>query len=96
MIAPSVTKMVKLDPRWQYVDMPFLFEDKEHVQAFFDSEVAQSLFTANALASNDIMGKAFWPNGFKNFSSNKNPLVKPEDFAGQKFRAQAGKVLDTI
>ncbi|MFY3791840.1 DctP family TRAP transporter solute-binding subunit [Ureibacillus sp. MALMAid1270] len=94
MIAPSVTKMVKLDPRWQYVDMPFLFQDDEHVQAFFDSEVAQSLFNADALAANDIMGKAFWPNGFKNFSSNKNPLVKPEDFAGQKFRAQAGKVLE--
>ncbi|BDH62707.1 C4-dicarboxylate ABC transporter [Lysinibacillus sp. PLM2] len=94
MIAPSVTKMVKLDPRWQYVDMPFLFEDEEHVQAFFDSEVAQSLFNADALAANDIMGKAFWPNGFKNFSSNKNQLVKPEDFAGQKFRAQAGKVLE--
>ncbi|HWL24172.1 MAG TPA: DctP family TRAP transporter solute-binding subunit [Ureibacillus sp.] len=94
MIAPSVTKMVKLDPRWQYVDMPFLFQDDEHVQAFFDSEVAQTLFTSDALASNDIMGKAFWPNGFKNFSSNKNQLVKPEDFAGQKFRAQAGKVLE--
>nr|WP_106780594.1 DctP family TRAP transporter solute-binding subunit [Lysinibacillus timonensis] len=94
MIAPSVTKMVKLDPRWQYVDMPFLFQDDEHVQAFFDSEVAQSLFNSDALASNDILGKAFWPNGFKNFSSNKNPLVKPEDFAGQKFRAQAGKVLE--
>ncbi|KGR91686.1 C4-dicarboxylate ABC transporter [Ureibacillus massiliensis 4400831 = CIP 108448 = CCUG 49529] len=94
MIAPSVTKMVKLDPRWQYVDMPFLFENEEHVEAFFDSEVAQSLFNADALAANDIMGKAFWPNGFKNFSSNKNQLVKPEDFAGQKFRAQAGKVLE--
>lgn len=95
MIAPSVTKMVKIDPRWQYVDMPFLFEDEEHVQAFFKSEVAQTLLTSDQLASNDIKGISFWGNGFKHFSNNKHPLVKVEDFKGLKFRAQAGKVLES-
>lgn len=94
MIAPSVTKMVKLDPRWQYVDMPYLFEDEEHVKAFFNSDVAKTLLNSEQLASNDIMGMAFWPNGFKHFSSNKKPLIKPEDFKGQKFRTQAGAVLE--
>lgn len=94
MIAPSVTKMVKIDPRWQYVDMPFLFEDAEHVQAFFESEVAQNLMNSDQLAANDIKGLAFWPNGFKHFSNNKNPLVTVEDFKGLKFRAQAGQVLE--
>ncbi|NLY80740.1 MAG: TRAP transporter substrate-binding protein [Lysinibacillus sp.] len=94
MIAPSVTKMVKIDPRWQYVDMPYLFKDDEHVKRFFDSEVAQDLFNSEQLAQNDIMGMAFWPNGFKHFSNNKHPLVKPEDFKGLKFRTQAGQVLE--
>ena len=95
MIAPSVTKMVKIDPRWQYVDMPFLFEDDEHVQAFFKSEVAQTILNSDQLASNDIMGISFWGNGFKHFSNNKRPLVNVEDFKGLKFRAQAGKVLES-
>ncbi|MED3662915.1 TRAP transporter substrate-binding protein [Ureibacillus terrenus] len=94
MIAPSVTKMVKIDPRWQYVDMPYLFKDEEHVQKFFDSELAQELFNSKQLAANDIKGMAFWPNGFKHFSNNKRPLVKPEDFKGLKFRTQAGQVLE--
>lgn len=94
MIAPSVTKMVKIDPRWQYVDMPYLFKDEEHVQKFFDSEVAHELFNSEQLAQNDIKGMAFWPNGFKHFSNNKHPLVKPEDFKGLKFRTQAGQVLE--
>lgn len=94
MIAPSVTKMVKLDPRWQYVDMPYLFEDQEHVRKFFESDVAKSLLNSEQLASNDIMGLAFWENGFKHFTNNKHPLKKPEDFKGLKFRAQAGKVLE--
>jgi C4-dicarboxylate-binding protein DctP len=94
MIAPSVTKMVKIDPRWQYVDMPYLFEDDEHVQAFFDSDVAKDLLNSEQLAANDIMGMGFWPNGFKHFSSSKHELVKPADFKGLKFRTQAGAVLE--
>lgn len=94
MIAPSVTKMVKIDPRWQYVDMPFLFEDDAHVQAFFKSEVAQTILNSDQLAANDIKGISFWGNGFKHFSNNKHPLVTIEDYKGLKFRAQAGKVLE--
>ncbi|HHY21288.1 MAG TPA: DctP family TRAP transporter solute-binding subunit [Bacilli bacterium] len=94
MIAPSVTKMVKLDPRWQYVDMPFLFEDQEHVHKFFESDVAKTILNSDQLASNDIMGLVFWENGFKHFINNKHPLKTVEDFKGLKFRAQAGKVLE--
>ncbi|MFS0577169.1 DctP family TRAP transporter solute-binding subunit [Sporosarcina sp. 179-K 3D1 HS] len=94
MIAPSVTKMVKLDPRWQYVDMPFLFNDQEHARKFFESDVAQTLLNSDKLAANDIMGLAFWENGFKHFTNNKHALKNPEDFKGLKFRAQAGKVLE--
>lgn len=94
MIAPSVTKMVKLDPRWQYVDMPFLFDNQEHARKFFESDVAKTLLNSDKLASNDIMGLAFWENGFKHFTNNKHPLKTPEDFKGLKFRAQAGKVLE--
>lgn len=94
MIAPSVTKMVKIDPRWQYVDMPYLFESEEHVQKFFESDVAKELMNSEQLAANDIKGMAFWPNGFKHFSNNKHPLVTVEDFKGLKFRAQAGQVLE--
>src|SRR5699024_6571002 len=95
MIAPSVTKMVKLDPRWQFVDMPYLFEDQAHVHRFFESELAQDLMQSDQLASNDIMGLVFWLNGFKHFMNNKHALVEPSDYAGLKFRAQAGKVLES-
>ncbi|MEO4054330.1 DctP family TRAP transporter solute-binding subunit [Solibacillus sp. CAU 1738] len=94
MIAPSVTKMVKLDPRWQYVDMPFLFENDEHVQKFFKSDIAQTILNSDQLASNDIKGMAFWGNGFKHFSNSKHPLISVDDYKGLKFRAQAGKVLE--
>ncbi|WP_047151803.1 DctP family TRAP transporter solute-binding subunit [Aneurinibacillus tyrosinisolvens] len=94
MIAPSVTKMVKLDPRWQYVDMPFLFRDEAHSLKFFESDLAKKLMNSEQLVGNDIMGLAFWENGFKQVTNNKRALKTPADFKGLKFRAQAGKVLD--
>ncbi|MGX9134592.1 DctP family TRAP transporter solute-binding subunit [Rummeliibacillus sp. JY-2-4R] len=94
MISPSATKMVKIDPRWQYVDMPYLFDNEEHVRNFFKSDIAKTLLESDQLAANDIKGLAFWENGFKEFSNNKHPLVNPEDFKGLKFRVQAGKLLD--
>lgn len=94
MIAPSVTKMVKLDPRWQFVDMPYLFEDQAHVHRFFESDLAKDLMQSEQLASNDIMGLVFWENGFKHFMNDKHALVDPSDYAGLKFRAQAGRVLE--
>ncbi|XEC93326.1 DctP family TRAP transporter solute-binding subunit [Paenibacillus tarimensis] len=94
MIAPSVTKMVKLDPRWQFVDMPYLFSSEEHTRKFFESDLAKDLMSSKQLEANDIMGLAFWENGFKHFINNKKPLKTPADFKGLKFRAQAGRVLE--
>lgn len=90
-IAPSVTKLVGLNPQFQIVDMPFLFKNRESVLKFWDGELGNKLM--NSLDSKNIKGIAMWENGFKHFTSNK-PLAKPEDFNGQKFRTQAGKVLE--
>ncbi|MFC4768416.1 DctP family TRAP transporter solute-binding subunit [Effusibacillus consociatus] len=90
-IAPSVTKLVGLNPQFQIVDMPFLFKNREAVIKFWDGELGNKLM--NSLDSKNIKGIAMWENGFKHFTSNK-PIAKPEDFKGQKFRTQAGKVLE--
>lgn len=90
-IAPSVTKLVGLNPQFQIVDLPFLFKDRDAVIKFWDGEDGQKLM--NSLEDKNITGIAMWENGFKHFTSNK-PLVNPEDFKGQLFRTQSGKVLD--
>ncbi|HWJ03181.1 MAG TPA: TRAP transporter substrate-binding protein [Verrucomicrobiae bacterium] len=91
-IAPSVTKLVGLNPQFQYTDLPFLFPNKEAVYKFFESDANKKLM--NSLDKFGLQGVAMWPNGFKQFTDNKRPLVKPEDFKGLKFRTQAGKVLE--
>ncbi|MCB8815893.1 DctP family TRAP transporter solute-binding subunit [Desulfosporosinus shakirovi] len=91
-IAPSVTKLVGLNPKFQYTDLPFLFPNNEAVYKFFASDQMKGLM--NSLDKYNLQGLAVWPNGFKQFTNNKRPLVSPEDFKGLKFRTQAGKVLE--
>jgi len=91
LIAPSATKLVGFNPAFQLVDMPFLFKNRESVIKFWDGDLGKKLLSS--LDDKNMQGLAMWENGFKVFTSNK-PLSKPEDFHGQKFRMQAGKVLE--
>ncbi len=91
-IAPSVTKLVTLNPAFQLVDMPFLFKDRAQAYRFFDGEAGQDLL--HSLEPHGILGLAWWANGFKHFTNSKRPLKAPEDFKGLKFRTQSGGVLD--
>lgn len=90
-IAPSTAKLVGLNPSFQVNDLPFLFESSESVHKFWDGPTGQKLL--NSLDNYNIKGLATWDLGFKVFTSNK-PIEKLEDFKGQKFRTQAGKVLE--
>ncbi len=91
-IAPSITKLVGLNPKVQYVDLPFLFPNNAAVYKFWESEANKTLM--NSFDKFSLKGLAMWPNGFKQFTDNKRPLLTPEDFKGLKFRTQAGKVLE--
>jgi C4-dicarboxylate-binding protein DctP len=90
-IAPSATKLVGFNPSFQIVDMPFLFKNHDAVITFWDGDLGKKLM--NSLESKNLQGLAMWENGFKVFTSSK-PIARPEDFKGQKFRTQAGKVLE--
>jgi C4-dicarboxylate-binding protein DctP len=92
MIAPSMTKLVGFEPAFQIVDMPFLFASDEAVEQFWDGEWGQKMYSK--IEPQGILGLAFWPNGFKNFTNGKKPVSTPADLKGLKFRTQAGKVLE--
>ncbi|WP_245570801.1 TRAP transporter substrate-binding protein [Carboxydothermus ferrireducens] len=91
-IAPSVTKLVGLNPQFQIVDIPFLFKSEEAALKFYQGPAGQKLL--KSLEDKGIIGLAWWPNGAKHFTNSKRPLRRPEDFKGLKFRTQSGGVLE--
>ena len=90
-IAVTASKLASLDPRWQIFDMPYLFDDPDDVERLVASDALETLRTG--LKDLGLVPLAMWPNGFKQFTNMRHPLVSPADFQGLTFRVQAGAVL---
>ena len=91
-IAPSLSKFDRYTKKIQLFDLPFLFDDMDAVDRFQHSPAGQSLL--DSIQSRGLQGLAFWHNGLKQLSTNKDKLERPEDVKGLKFRIQASDVLE--
>ena len=92
MACPSFSKFTGFVPQLQIFDLPFLFEDREHLYRFMSSDVGQELL--ELVKQRGLLGLAYWDNGFKQLSLDSNPIKKPEDVEGKKFRIMSSKVLE--
>ncbi|WP_423801209.1 DctP family TRAP transporter solute-binding subunit [Neobacillus sp. SAB-20_R2A] len=91
MIAPSVSKLTNLAPEWGLFDLPFLFENDQDIEETLSSELGHRFLSLNE--NKGIIGLALWSNGFKQMSSNLNPLLYPDDFKGQRFRIMPSPII---
>lgn len=91
-IAPSLAKFDRYTKKLQIFDLPFMFDDMAALDRFQSSDAGQELL--NSMKSKGIQGLAYWHNGLKQMSSNKDKLVRPEDIKGLKFRIQSSDVLE--
>lgn len=92
MIARSFSKMTEIMPEWKVFDLPFVFENYGEVEEVFMGDIGQELLTM--LEEENLKGLALWSNGFKQMTSNKSPLLEPDDFKGQSFRIMPSKVIE--
>jgi C4-dicarboxylate-binding protein DctP len=90
LIAPSLSKFDRYTKKLQLFDLPFLFDDIAAVDRFQQSEAGIDLL--QSMRDNDLEGLAYWHNGMKQMSANKE-LHVPGDAAGLKFRIQPSDVL---
>lgn len=92
LIAPSLSKFDRYTKSLQLYDLPFLFNDIETVDRFQQSDAGKALL--NSMTNRGLQGLAYWHNGMKELSTNKDKLARPEDVKGLKFRIQASDVLE--
>ncbi len=91
-IAPSLSKFDRYTKKIQVFDLPFLFDDIEAVDHFQSGAQGKALL--ESMKSRGLLGLAYWHNGMKQLSTNKEQLKRPEDVKGLKFRIQASDVLE--
>jgi C4-dicarboxylate-binding protein DctP len=90
-IAPSLSKFDRFTKKLGVYDLPFLFNSIESVDRFQKSATGQKLLAS--MESKGIVGLAYWHNGMKQLSANKDILL-PKDVKGLKFRIQSSDVLE--
>lgn len=92
MAAPSFSKFGKIVPQLALFDLPFIFNDADHLHKVQDGEVGQAL--KDMVTEKGIVALDYWDNGFKQFTSSTKALIEPKDAEGQKFRIMSSKVLE--
>ena len=79
------------NPVVSILDIPFLLPaDADKAQALREGEFGAALL--DSFSTKGVVAVALWPNGLKNFTSNK-PLEDVDSFKGQKFRTMDSKIL---
>lgn len=79
------------NPAVSILDIPFLLPaDADKAQALREGEFGTALL--DSFSTKGVVAVALWPNGLKNFTSNK-PLEDVDAFKGQKFRTMDSKIL---
>ncbi|EGL81971.1 TRAP dicarboxylate transporter, DctP subunit [Caldalkalibacillus thermarum TA2.A1] len=71
-------------PDLAVIEMPFLFKDIDHVYRVLDGEIGQELLAK--MEDSNLVGLAFWENGFRHLSNNKHPIYSPDDLQGLTMR----------
>lgn len=92
MAAPSFSKFTPFAKEFNFWDIPFLFRDVKHLHNVMDGEVGEEI--KEVIAKKGYIALDYWDTGFKQFSSNKKPIVLPSDAEGQKMRIMSSKVLE--
>ncbi|NLD69818.1 MAG: TRAP transporter substrate-binding protein [Limnobacter sp.] len=92
LIAPSLSKFDRYTKKVQLFDLPFLFDDLDAVDRFQQGPEGKSLL--DSMQKRGLQGLAYWHNGMKQLSTNRDKLERPEDVKGLKFRIQASDVLE--
>jgi C4-dicarboxylate-binding protein DctP len=91
-IAPSLSKFDRYTKKLQLFDLPFLFSDIAAVDRFQHSKDGKALL--DSMQSKGIKGLAYWHNGMKELSTDRDRLRLPDDVKGLKFRIQPSDVLE--
>ncbi|WP_157961897.1 TRAP transporter substrate-binding protein [Acuticoccus kandeliae] len=77
------------NPVQNVLDLPFIFDDHEHVYRALDGEVGEKI--GATLEEHGLKLLAFWEIGFRNVINSVRPINEPADLAGLKIRTTGNK-----
>lgn len=89
-MAVVASGVLKLDSKLGVFDIPFLFDDRAHVQRAMKAGLQQEIVErAEKKAGIEVLG--VYENGFRHVINSKGPITTPADMEGMKIRVSGGK-----
>ena len=90
MMVGSTATLVGITKEMAIWDTPFLFNNAKEADVVLDGPVGQKVM--DKLQDKGLVGLAYWENGFRNLTNNKQPVNKLEDLNGIKLRVMQNNV----
>lgn len=93
-MANIVTPVMELDRRLEIFDIPFLFQDRDHVRRAMTPELRRDIIEGVEKKA-DVVVLGVYENGFRHTMS-KRAIVVPADAKGLKIRIAGGKIRQDV
>jgi tripartite ATP-independent transporter DctP family solute receptor len=77
-------------PEFQVLDLPYIFPSYEAAYTYLDGDPGKRLLSV--LDRRGLHGLVYLENGWRNFTTSKNPLRRPQDLKGQRIRVMESPV----
>lgn len=81
---PTSSPLAGFEPKFQVLDLPFLFKNKDVAWKALDGKLGEKL--SALLPSHGFVCLGYFENGYRHISNNRNPIVTPKDLKGLKIR----------
>lgn len=91
MVLTSDAVISSFVPIFGILNLPFLFQDIDHVGKTMDGEVGEILAVEADKKGLEVLG--YWENGFRHITNNKRPINTPDDLKGVKLRTPESKLV---
>ncbi|MBA9027416.1 MULTISPECIES: TRAP transporter substrate-binding protein [Bacillaceae] len=90
MVIPSTSPVVNFIPEFGVFDLPFTITNEETADKVLDGPFGDKML--GLLAAQDLVGLAWWENGFRNLTNSKHPVETVEDLKGLKIRTMENEI----
>jgi tripartite ATP-independent transporter DctP family solute receptor len=71
-------------------DIPFSFNNEKEADSVLDGPVGSKVL--EKLTAHNLVGLAYWENGFRNATNSKHPILTVDDFKGLKMRTMQNPI----
>lgn len=82
----SVAPVTNFAPKFNLLNLPYLFESREHAFRVLDGEIGKEI--ASDLENRGIINLGYMENGWRHMTNNKKPIKTSADAAKLKLRVQ--------